>query len=56
MSEVTEDSKFKVLEARWKIEKEPIGEGGFGTVHLCRNLKSGKQRACKAMRCGFQHN
>ena len=55
MSEVTEDSKeFKVLEARWKIEKEPIGEGGFGTVHLCRNLKSGKQRACKAMRLPTQ--
>ena len=44
------DDKFRVLESRWKVEKEAIGEGGFGTVHLCKNLKSGKQRACKAMR------
>ena len=43
-------AKFKVLEGRWNIEREAIGEGGFGTVHLCKSLKSGKQRACKAMR------
>jgi len=45
----SEESKFRVLEARWMVEKEAIGEGGFGTVHLCQD-KSGKQRACKAMR------
>ena len=44
------DTKFKVLEGRWIIEKDAIGEGGFGTVHLCKNIKTGKQRACKAMR------
>jgi len=45
----TED-KFKILENRWIIDKEAIGEGGFGTVHLCKSVKTGKQRACKAMR------
>ena len=41
---------FKVLEGRWDIDKEAIGEGGFGTVHLCRHRRTGKPRACKAMR------
>jgi serine/threonine protein kinase len=44
-----EEHKFRVLESRWNVEKDAIGEGGFGTVHLCKD-KSGKQRACKAMR------
>lgn len=45
-----EEQKFKVLEGRWNIERKAIGEGGFGTVHLCSNIRTGKQRACKAMR------
>ena len=45
-----ESQKFKVLEGRWDIDKEAIGEGGFGTVHLCRHKRTGKPRACKAMR------
>jgi hypothetical protein len=48
------EEKFKVLEGRWVVEKEAIGEGGFGTVHLCKQLKTGKQRACKAMRLPSQ--
>lgn len=43
-------TKFAVLEGRWIVDREAIGEGGFGTVHLCKNIKTGKQRACKAMR------
>lgn len=48
------DKKFGVLDQRWTVEKEAIGEGGFGTVHLCKSLKTGKQRACKAMRLPTQ--
>ena len=44
-----ESDKFKVIAAKgWDIEDNAIGEGGFGTVHLCK--RSGKQRACKAKR------
>uniref|UniRef100_A0A7S2H0Y4 Calmodulin n=1 Tax=Haptolina brevifila TaxID=156173 RepID=A0A7S2H0Y4_9EUKA len=44
-------AKFAEIKARgWKIEDKAIGEGGFGTVHLCTSTKNGKQRACKAMR------
>lgn len=43
-----------MIEDRWSVEKEAIGEGGFGTVHLCKNRKTGKQRACKAMRLPSQ--
>ena len=46
----TGEDKFKCLESRWDINKEPIGEGGFGSVHLARNRKTGKTRALKAMR------
>ena len=44
--------KFAVMAGRWDIEKDPIGEGGFGTVHLCRprGKTTSKQRALKAMR------
>jgi len=49
-----EDNKFGVLAGRWIVEREAIGEGGFGTVHLCKNVKTGKQRACKAMRLPSQ--
>ena len=45
-----EEQKFKVLEGRWNIERKAMGEGGFGTVHLCSNIRTGQQRACKAMR------
>ena len=45
-----EEHKFRVLESRWLVEKEAIGEGGFGTVHLCTSIKTKKGRACKAMR------
>ena len=48
--DAAEEQKFKVLETRWSVEHAAIGEGGFGTVHLCTNLRTGKQRACKAMR------
>ena len=48
--DAAEEQKFKVLETRWSVEHNAIGEGGFGTVHLCTNLRTGKQRACKAMR------
>ena len=48
------DSKFAVMAGRWNIEKEAIGEGGFGTVHLCKSVKTGKPRACKAMRLPTQ--
>ena len=44
------DDKFKVLAARWDIGTDPIGEGGFGSVHLATNRKTGKVRALKAMR------
>jgi len=44
------DDKFKCLEKRWDISKDPLGEGGFGTVHLAKNRKTGKNRALKAMR------
>jgi len=50
VTDVDEEHKFRVLEQRWDVEHEAIGEGGFGTVHLCKNLRTGKQRACKAMR------
>ena len=42
--------KFKVLATKWKVETKAIGEGGFGTVHMCTSLRTGRQRACKAMR------
>jgi calcium-dependent protein kinase len=46
-----EGERFKVIEAKgWVVEKQAIGEGGFGTVHLCKNVRTGKTRACKAMR------
>jgi len=45
-----EEDKFKCLESRWDISTEPIGEGGFGSVHLAKNRKTGKTRALKAMR------
>ena len=38
------DDKFKVLAARWDIGTDPIGEGGFGSVHLATNRKTGKVR------------
>ena len=44
------DGKFGVLSARWDIGTDPIGEGGFGSVHLATNRKTGKVRALKAMR------
>lgn len=44
------DDKFQVMESRWEIGKDPIGEGGFGSVHLAKNRKNGKTRALKAMR------
>ena len=50
VTDVDEEHKFRVLEQRWDVEHEAIGEGGFGTVHLCKNLRTGKQQACKAMR------
>jgi len=49
-SDKSDDTKFNVMAGRWDVEREAIGEGGFGTVHLCKHLKTGKQRACKAMR------
>jgi len=49
-SDKSDDTKFNVMAGRWDVEREAIGEGGFGTVHLCKSLKTGKQRACKAMR------
>jgi len=43
--------KFARIEAKgWKVDPEAIGEGGFGAVHLCTHLSTGKRRACKAMR------
>ena len=50
VTDTEEKEKFRVLETRWIVQKEAIGEGGFGTVHLCRDKRSGKGRACKAMR------
>lgn len=48
--DVTADVKFKVLRSKWDIDEKAIGEGGFGTVHLAKNIKTGKVRALKAMR------
>ena len=46
-----EETKFKVLDERWNIQRDAIGEGGFGTVHLCTSVRHpDRQRACKAMR------
>ncbi|KAL3932694.1 MAG: hypothetical protein SGPRY_000602 [Prymnesium sp.] len=42
--------KFAVMSTKWIILPDPIGEGGFGSVHLCTNRASGKTRAIKAMR------
>ena len=36
------DTKFKLLSVRWEIAADPIGEGGFGSVHLATNRKTGK--------------
>jgi len=44
------DAKFKVLASRWDVGKDPIGEGGFGSVHLATHRNTGKERALKAMR------
>ena len=38
------DTKFKLLSVRWEIAPDPIGEGGFGSVHLATNRKTGKVR------------
>jgi len=46
----SKDDKFKCLDSRWDIGKDPVGEGGFGSVHLAKNRKTGKERALKAMR------
>lgn len=44
-------AKFAKIEIKgWKVDPNPIGEGGFGAVHLCTEVKTGKRRACKAMR------
>ena len=44
-------AKFANIEIKgWKVDPDPIGEGGFGAVHLCTEVKTGKRRACKAMR------
>jgi len=44
-------SKFQKIAVKgWKVDDKAIGEGGFGAVHLCTSTKTGKQRACKAMR------
>ncbi len=46
-----ESAKFAKIEVRgWKVDPDPIGEGGFGAVHLCTEVRTGKRRACKAMR------
>ena len=46
-----DSAKFKVIESRWNVQqKSQLGEGGFGTVYLAKSTKSGKTRACKAMR------
>lgn len=45
-----DDHKFRVIESRWNVATDAIGEGGFGTVHLGTHVKTGKTRAVKAMR------
>ena len=42
------DTKFKLLSVRWEIAADPIGEGGFGSVHLATNRKTGKVRSALA--------
>jgi len=42
--------KFGVMVGKWDIQPDAIGEGGFGSVHLCTNKSNGKTRAIKAMR------
>ena len=42
------DTKFKLLSVRWEIAADPIGEGGFGSVHLATNRKTGKERSALA--------
>ena len=42
------DTKFKLLSVRWEIAPDPIGEGGFGSVHLATNRKTGKVRTSAA--------
>jgi serine/threonine protein kinase len=45
-----EGNKFDIMRSKWDVEPHAIGEGGFGSVHLCRSKKDGKQRAIKAMK------
>jgi hypothetical protein len=45
------DTKFKALSARWEIAPDPIGEGGFGSVHLATNRKTGKVSTAAATPC-----
>ena len=37
-------TKFNLLSVRWEIAPDPIGEGGFGSVHLATHRKTGKVR------------
>lgn len=48
---VTSDTrKFDIMRENWDIDPYPIGEGGFGAVHLCRSKRNGKGRAIKAVK------
>jgi len=49
-----EGGKFDIMRPKWDIEPDAIGEGGFGSVHLCKSKKDGKQRAIKAMKLANQ--
>ena len=53
--------KFANIEARgWTVDTTPIGEGSFGTVHLCSSsynaTKTAKKRVCKAVRLPTSHD
>ena len=44
VTDTEEKEKFRVLETRWIVQKEAIGEGGFGVVYEVanRNLPDGE--------------
>ena len=37
-------TSFRVLAGSWDVQTKAIGEGGFGTVHLCTHITTGLYR------------
>ena len=60
-NDVVAEVKFAKIEARgWTVDTTPIGEGSFGTVHVCsashNATKTAKMRVCKAVRLPTSHD